>query len=301
MIDGKTAVFGLLGNPIEHTLSPFIHRILYEETGYNGTYDPFFVPEGQLEFAVKGMNALSIKGLNVTVPYKIDVMEYLDEIDPIAKRIGACNTIVKQDGILKGYNTDWIGLQKSCEFEGIDLNDRHCVILGAGGSARAVAMMCFYNGASSITIINRTLDKAEQICTFIREYANNSDHKLCELRALPIDAYDDIMSKSVVFQTTSVGMHPKVNETPLSAVESQMERFFDRADALVDIIYNPKETLLLKQAKSKGVTTVNGLGMLFFQAVCAFELWTGIKMEPEQLKRGFLKLEKHVYGQEIKR
>lgn len=303
MIDGKTAVFGLLGNPIEHTLSPFIHRLLYEETGYNGTYDPFFVPEGQLEFAVKGMQALSLKGLNVTVPYKIEVMKYLDEIDPFATSIGACNTLVKQNGILKGFNTDWLGLQKSCEYEGIELKGRPCVIIGAGGSARAVAMMCYYNGAGSITIMNRTLEKAEQICSNVKDYADRNGQALCELNTLTLDAYAQILPGSVVFQTTSVGMHPNVNSTPLPVDEPSIhsEQFFEQVECLIDIIYNPKETLLLQLAKSKGVKTVNGLGMLFFQAVCAFELWTGITMEPDQLQRGLRKLEQHVYGQEIQR
>lgn len=312
MINGKTKVFGLLGNPIEHTLSPYIHRLLYEETKYNGTYNPFFVPEGQLEAAVKSMRALSIQGLNVTVPYKIEVMEYLDDIDPIARSIGACNTLVLKNNQLVGYNTDWLGLKKSCDFEGIVMAEKNCVILGAGGSARAVAMMCYHSKAASITIINRTQEKADQICSYIEQFASELGAHQCEIMSDSLDNFNHIRPNSIVFQTTSVGMHPNIQDSPLLIKqtdikdelyknESKIDTFFSNVDYLVDIIYNPKETFFMRQGKERGVKTINGLGMLFFQAVSAFELWTGNILSKEQTQRAMGKLEIHVYGQEIDR
>jgi len=304
MINGKTQVFGLLGNPIEHTLSPFIHQLLYDEMEFNGTYNPFFVPEGQLEWAVKGMKGLSIKGLNVTIPYKIDVMQYLDKIDSMAEAIGACNTIVIQEEKLVGYNTDWLGLKKSCEYEGIFFKDKNCVILGAGGSARAVAMMCLYSGAKSITILNRTIDKADQIRTYIERYKSTLNNVICPIITGEIAQTELIPPQSILFQTTSVGMHPHIDVCPIDfSVSSEMttkeqeKLFFLNIDVLVDIIYNPKQTQFMKLAEEHGVKTCNGLGMLFFQAVSAFELWTGLVLSEEQIKRAKQSLEVHVYGQ----
>lgn len=306
MINGKTSVFGLLGNPVEHTLSPFIHNLLYEETQYNGTYNPFFVPTGQLEYAVKAIKGLSLKGLNVTVPYKIDVMSYLDYIDPVAKRIGACNTINVEADELVGYNTDWLGLKKSCDYEGIQLDGQHCVVIGAGGSARAVAMMCYYSNAASIRIVNRTIEKAEQICRYVNEAKAEDCNDRCEVTFGALESQKHLETQSILFQTTSVGMHPHYDATPLDHVFAESERpdyasLFKQVAAVIDIIYNPKETLTMRLAKEHGVKAVNGLGMLFFQAVCAFEIWTGILLEQEQLERALKKLEIHVYGQETDR
>ncbi len=286
-VNGKTKVFGLLGNPIEHTSSPFIHQLFYDELGYNGIYNPFFVPEGELENAILGMKGLSIKGLNVTVPYKVEVMEFLDRVDAMAMHIGACNTIVREGEDFVGYNTDWIGLKMACDHESIPIEGKDVVIIGAGGSARAIAFMCQRESANSITILNRTVEKAEAIAAKVK--AVNQD---VEIRTGGLDELDLVLEGSVAIQTTSLGMHPKVDRCPI-----EDDEFYSKVDFIVDIIYNPKETLFMKKGSRHGAKTMNGLGMLYFQAVKAFELWTGLKLDKGQLQRGLTKLRQYVYNE----
>lgn len=299
MINGKTKVFGLFGNPIEHTISPYIHQLIYDETGYNGTYNPFFVPTGKLEDAVRGVQGMNLQGVNVTVPYKVGVMDFLHEIDEMAANIGAVNTIVpieSHDGEgrnLKGYNTDWIGLSMQCDYDQVPIEDKDVVILGAGGSARSVAFMCMKRKAKSILILNRTVEKAEIIREHVKRVAGimENDGTSVDIQAAGLADIDLVKSGSVVFQTTSVGMHPHEDMVPI-----EDEGFFGKVDFIVDIIYNPKETAFMQLGKSHGAKVTNGLGMLFFQAVKAFELWTDIRLEDDQLKRVFGKLEQFVYG-----
>ena len=298
MINGKTKVFGLFGNPIEHTISPYIHQLLYNETGYNGTYNPFFVPTGMLEEAVKGMKGMNIKGVNVTVPYKVSVMDYLDEVDDMAANIGAVNTIVpeynedKNKYRLKGYNTDWIGLSMQCDYDGIPIKNRDIVIVGAGGSERSVAFMCIRNKAKSITLMNRTLEKAEILRDHVKQVAekDSSNSSVVAIEATELIDSSYIKEGSIVFQTTSAGMYPNVDLIPIES-----ESFFNKVDFIVDIIYNPKETAFMRLGKSYGAKVANGLGMLFFQAVKAFELWTEIKLEKDQLERVLGELEQFIY------
>lgn len=285
MINGKTKVFGLIANPVEHTISPVIHQMIYDETGYNGTYNPYFVPKGHLEEAIKAMKALSIEGLNVSVPYKVDVMDYLDHVDITAKVIGACNTIVWDKERLIGYNTDWIGLKAACDLEGIPISDQDIVILGSGGSARAVAYMCQHEKASTITILNRTVSKAEEIASLIHDIHPNMMIYTGSLNDLHL-----VNKGAVVFQTTSVGMHPHLDQSPIDN-----DLFFDKVDFIVDIIYNPKETVFIKKGIRHGAKTMNGLSMLFFQAVKAFELWTHMELSNEQSSRLLMELENLVY------
>ncbi|MBO6015593.1 MAG: shikimate dehydrogenase, partial [Lachnospiraceae bacterium] len=159
-IDGKTKTYGLFGNPVEHTMSPLIHNTLAQKLGHNLVYVPFRVEEDQIQSAVRAVRSLQLGGVNVTVPHKSAVMDCLDETDLLAKKIGAVNTIVHKNGRLKGYNTDMPGLYRAMRSEGIEVEDKHILILGAGGAARAVAMLCATYGARRIYILNRTKEKA---------------------------------------------------------------------------------------------------------------------------------------------
>lgn len=214
-ISGHTKVYGVIGNPIEHSFSPFIHNMLAEETGIDMVYTTFHVKEGQLENAVKGLDGLNIQGINVTVPYKLDIMNHMDEVAPMAKNIGAMNTVVRKDDKLVGYNTDAIGLKMSLDKIDVDLKGQSILIIGgAGGAARAVAVMCAEAGAKLIAITNRTLEKAEELAEVI------SDKYDVETVALPLELVKDgegLLNESltIAFQTTSVGMSPNVADSPV--------------------------------------------------------------------------------------
>lgn len=285
-IDGKTKVFGLLGNPVEHTLSPFLHELFYEAAGYNGTYNPFFVPKGCLRQAVESVRGLSLAGLNVTIPYKVEVMEFLDTIDPVAAAIGAVNTIVPKNGQLVGYNTDWIGLKMACAYYNIPIRNRDCVIIGAGGAARGAVAMCLKEEAHSITILNRTVENAVQIKNSLQDMDKNIPIYVGNL-----DAINLIKDASVAIQTTSVGMHPYEALSPITR-----EDFFQKVDFMVDIIYNPKETVFMTKGKKHQATVLNGLSMLFFQALKAFEYWTDITLTASQIEWCLHRLETTVYN-----
>ena len=163
MINGKTRTCGLIGNPVEHTMSPAIHNTLAEKCGHNLVYVPFFVEERQVADAVKGAYALNILGLNVTVPYKSEVIKSLVEVDELAAKIGAVNTLVRTQGGYKGYNTDMSGLQRAMESEGIRIEGEEIILLGAGGASRAVAYLCASKKASKVYMLNRTFDKAKKV------------------------------------------------------------------------------------------------------------------------------------------
>jgi shikimate dehydrogenase len=285
-INGKTKIFGLLGNPVEHTQSPFIHQLFYEATEFNGTYNPFFVPIGQLEQAILGMCGLSISGLNVTIPYKVDVMEYLDHVDPIAKAIGAVNTIVPVHGKLVGYNTDWIGLKMACDYYDIPIKGQECVIIGAGGAARGAVATCLEGQATSVTIINRTREKADRIKNDLQNMNMNIPIYVGGLDDLHL-----VKPNSVAIQTTSVGMHPHEDTSPIFN-----EEFFQKVDFIVDIIYNPKETVFMTQGREHQAKVLNGLSMLFFQALKAFEYWTDITLTASQIEWCLNQLEMTVYN-----
>ncbi|MBQ7615907.1 MAG: shikimate dehydrogenase [Butyrivibrio sp.] len=274
--DGETLVCGIIGNPVKHTMSPLIHNTLAEMTDINLVYVPFEVPEDGLKAAVKGAYELGIRGLNVTVPYKSDVIQYLKYVDPLAESVGAVNTLVRDDALkgYRGYNTDMTGLFRSMQEEGIELEGKTVVILGAGGVARPTAHLCVNKGASKVYILNRTLEKAMDIA-----------EEVGDDRVIPMDIadYKEVILKEkryFVVQCTSVGLFPDVN----SAVIEDKE-FYAHAYAALDVVYRPLETKFLKLAKEAGAKTFSGLKMLLYQGIDAYELWNkdaGVKITKEQ-------------------
>ncbi len=274
--DGETLVCGIIGNPVKHTMSPLIHNTLAEMTDINLVYVPFEVPEDGLKAAVKGAYELGIRGLNVTVPYKSDVIQYLKYVDPLAESVGAVNTLVRDDALkgYKGYNTDMTGLFRSMQEEGIELEGETVVILGAGGVARPTAHLCVNKGASKVYILNRTLEKAMDIA-----------EEVGDDRMIPMDIadYKEVILREkryFVVQCTSVGLFPDVN----SAVIEDKE-FYAHAYAALDVVYRPLETKFLKLAKEAGAKTFSGLKMLLYQGIDAYELWNkdaGVKITKEQ-------------------
>lgn len=265
-IDGKTRTCGLIGNPVEHTLSPIIHNSLANMCNINLTYVPFLVSEEGLSQAVKGAYELNILGMNVTVPHKSAVLTDLKEIDELAEKIGAVNTLVRCEGGYKGYNTDMTGLLRAMQTEDIGLQGETVLILGAGGAARAVAFLCVQNGADKIYICNRTKQKAETIAQEIRAKTNFS-----EIKALGYDELENMGEKScLAIQCTSVGLYPNVEDVVLADGP-----VYDRIHTGVDLIYRPYETGFMKLVRAHGGKAMNGLKMLLYQGIIAFELWNG--------------------------
>lgn len=285
-IDGKTRTCGLIGNPVEHTLSPVLHNTLADMLGQNLAYLPFPVEQGNLEQAIAGAWALNLLGLNVTVPYKSEVLPFLKEIDSLAEQIGAVNTLVRVEGGYKGYNTDMPGLYRAMCEDGIGLEGEKVLILGAGGVARAVALLCAEKGAGEIIILNRTLEKAQAIAEEVNALTENKKvqaWRLEEYKRLPADA------EYLAIQTTSVGMHPHVD-----AAVIEDAAFYRRIHTGYDLIFNPWETKFMKLVQEQGGKAYNGLKMLLYQGVIAYELWTGISVKQEDAQYVYGKMQEGV-------
>lgn len=274
VINGYTRTCGLLGNPVEHTMSPVIHNNLADMTGENLVYVPFRVPQGYVGEAVKGAFALNLPGLNVTVPYKSDVIPFLQEIDPLAEQIGAVNTLVRTEGGYKGYNTDMPGLFRAMETDGVTIVGEKVLILGAGGVARAVAMLMAQKGAAQIVLLNRTVERALKIAEEVNAIVGKelvSVLALADYQTLPAG------EKYLAIQATSVGMHPNAEDVVIAD-----EAFYKRVHTGYDLIFNPLETKFMKLVKKNGGRSFNGLKMLLYQGVIAYELWTGCQVSEEQ-------------------
>lgn len=270
-VNGKTRLCGLIGYPVKHTLSPVIHNYLAELTGKNLVYVPLEVADN-LDVAIKGGFALNILGMNVTVPYKKDVMESLVEVDENAGRIGAVNTLVRMEQGYKGYNTDYLGLKRAMESDNVNIEGEDVVVLGAGGAANAVVYLCAQLGAKTITILNRTLERAQQLAQRVGQYFPKT-----QFAAMEMKDYAKIPHKSLtVIQATSIGLHPNVEDVVI-----EDENFYKEIKQAVDIIYNPEETKFMKLVKKNGGKAYNGLKMLLYQAIIAFELWNDVSIEEE--------------------
>lgn len=282
-INGKTRTCGLIGNPVEHTMSPLIHNFLAEELNQNMAYVPFFVEQGKLENAVKGAHALNVLGMNVTVPYKNEVIKYLSDIDERAKKIGAVNTLVRTEEGYKGYNTDISGLMRAMKSDDVEIADEEIIILGAGGVGRAVAFMCVIGGAKKVYLLNRSLDKAKAVATEV----NNSFDKES---VVPMDLadYKSLLGnerKYIVIQSTSVGLYPNSDEVVLDDAE-----FYKNVKTGYDLIYTPWETKFMKIVSQYGGKSFNGLKMLLYQAIDAFEMWNGCMVSSEIANKTYEKL-----------
>ncbi len=265
--DAKTQLCGIIGNPVEHSLSPAMHNAAFEQLGLNFAYLAFRVED--VEGAIRGVRALGLRGLSVTVPHKVAVIPFLDAVDPVAQSIGAVNTVVNENGHLKGYNTDWTGFVRSLEAH-VPAAGRQVVLLGAGGAARAIAFGLREKGAR-LTILNRT-EELEMARTLAAEIG-------CPYGDL--NRIDVVTAADVVVNATSLGMAPLQDRTVIDAAYLRPEQ------TVIDIVYNPMETRFLREAKARGCRTVPGYEMLLLQGVAQFELWTG-KTAPVELMRTIL-------------
>lgn len=268
MIDVNTKLLGLIGYPLGHSISPLLHNYSLQQEKLNYVYLAFPIKKKQLEEAIEGFKAIRFRGLNVTIPYKEAVIPFLDEIDPIAEKAGAVNTIVNEDGLLKGYNTDIPGLNRMIkEDANFDLKGKKAMVLGAGGAARATGIALLEEGIKEIYLLNRTDVKAETLALEWKKYYPETAVKVDRLDP---DIYREyINSIDVIIDTTPVGMSPNIDMAPL--IESE---YLNNNMLVVDLVYNPPETGLLKAARERGADYINGMGMLLYQGIESFKLWT---------------------------
>ncbi len=261
-IDGHTKIFGILGRPVTHSLSPAMHNAAYRHLGINAVYVAF--PVTDLAPAVAGLRGLGIGGVSVTIPFKEEIIPLLDDLDPQAAKIGAVNTVVNRDGRLTGYNTDWIGAMTALTAK-ISLKSRHVLILGAGGASRAIAYGIFHQGGK-VTLTD--IDTA-------RAAAMAGD---LGAEAIPPDALDRCPA-TILVNATPVGMTPDLDGIPLDP------DLLGRFGVVMDIVYQPLATRLLKEAQARGAATIDGLQMLIHQATAQFELFTGQEAPAEVMSR----------------
>jgi shikimate dehydrogenase len=260
VITATTKLCAIIGNPIEHSLSPLIHNTAFKHLKLNYVFLAFEVE--QLREAVMGIRALNLKGVSVTIPHKVEVMDYLDDIEEVAQRIGAVNTILNQEGRLLGYNTDCSGAIKALE-EKIELRGKKVMLLGAGGAARAIAFGLKGKGAD-LTILNRTVKKAEVLASELN----------CQYGGLELVKS---FKPDILINTTSLGMYPEVDDIPV-------RKEFLKDMLVFDIVYNPLKTCLIREAEQNGCGSILGVEMFINQAALQFELWTG-KKAPIDLMR----------------
>lgn len=267
-ITAKTVQLGIIGDPVDHSLSPKMHNFISSYIGEDYTYSAFHVTKENLADAIKGMRAMNIRGINVTSPHKIEVMKYLDEISPQAKLFGSVNTVVNRNGKLYGYNTDAEGFYTSLIREGFKVRGKKVLIIGCGGVTKPTIMRLVQAQVESITLLNRTMEKAEKIAEDV--FNKTSFRVQTKIETLDFD---------LVINTTTAGMEPQPYSLPIDMIDGLNDLdFITENTAVVDMIYNPTQTRFLYEAKKRGAKTLNGLGMLIYQGIIAYELFTEIKL-----------------------
>ncbi len=285
-INAHTLLYGILGYPVRHSFSPLIHNTAFQALGINAVYTAFEVEPNKLKSALNGIRALGIQGVSVTIPHKEAVIPFLDEIDPLAQKIGSVNTILNQNGHLVGTNTDAYGLYRALS-EVCTLDNKSIVILGSGGAARAALFSLFhYAHPKKASIVARNQKSRENLVEQLKKSFNLSETRMS---AQSFRAWSEIKKDTdILIQTTPVGMIPKTNASVLS-FEDMIE-----GKTVMDIVYRPHETRFLSDAKAKNNTSVYGLDMLLYQGIRQFELWTNQKAPLATMKKTLIKALKKV-------
>lgn len=272
-IKGSTNIVGLIGHPVEHSFSPPMHNAAFEKLGMDYAYVAFDVDPNNLGSAIEGAKSLNIKGFNVTIPHKIEVMQFLDEIDEVAGLIGAVNTIDFKN--MKGYNTDGIGAVRAIE-EVISIKDKNVVIAGAGGASRAISFYLAKYGADSITILNRNVDRAISLAGDVLDSG-----LIADVQADSISEINNYLGDAdILVDTTPMGMHPHVDDEPIARAEDMHEDL-----VVFDAVYNPNETVLIKEAIKAGAKPVYGIKMLLYQGAESFKIWTGVDAPVDEMEK----------------
>jgi shikimate dehydrogenase len=275
----NTQLLGLLGHPIKHTYSPFIHNVAAELKKLNYIYLPFDVPVSNLKNALKGMVAFGIKGFNVTIPHKENILHFLNDVSEEASIIGAVNTIVNDHGKLSGYNTDVYGILETLNPYKESINGERVCVVGAGGAARAVIFsLVRYFKPRRIVLINRTEERAESLKNYFKDKMKFDSFNTMEL--FPPDLISVFKESKLIVNATPIGMFPDSDDSITTLEDS-----FLKDQVVFDLVYNPPQTRLLQTASKKGSITVTGLKMLVYQAAKSFELWTGEQMPVEDIHK----------------
>lgn len=280
MINAKTKVCGVIGDPVSHTLSPAMHNAAMAVLKLDYVYMAFRVKSAELGAAIQGVKALGLRGLNVTIPHKIAAVQFMDELDPLAADIGALNTIVNDNGRLKGYNTDAGGFLQSLLAAGFNPKGKKAVLLGAGGAARAIGFALAQSGAQ-ITILARKTG-LEHAVLLAENLSRVAKSKIIALELIDINLKTTLRPADLLVNATSVGMTPDTEETPVSS------RLLKPELTVFDVIYAPLETRLMRESAAQGCNTVSGLEMLVRQGALAFELWTGEQAPLDIMRRAAL-------------
>ena len=283
-ITGHTGLMCLLGSPCRHSISPMMHNKAFEALGLDYRYLAFEVNETTLKTAVEGLKALGARGFNLTMPCKNQMVSLCDELSPAAKLIGAVNTVVNNNGILTGYNTDGIGYMQSVKDAGFDIIGKKMTLLGAGGAATAILVQAALDGVSEISVFlrktSRFYERAEITAKALME-ETNCKIKLCDFND-PELLRHELADSAILINGTSIGMAPDVDACPIPSADLLPDGII-----VSDIIYNPKETKLLTMAREKGLPYFNGTYMLLYQGAEAFRLWTGCEMPVDLIKNSF--------------
>lgn len=272
-ITAKSIPLGVIGCPVTHSISPEIHNFIIDSMEMNYFYCAFPVEEGNVKAALEGIKALGIGGINVTVPHKEAAFRLCDSTDSFARKIGAVNTVVNQNGTLMGYNTDAPGFIMNLRREGATARGKRCAVLGAGGAARGVAVGLLDDGAAELRIINRTRSKAENLARELDKFYKGR-----------VFAADSPEGAEILVNATSVGM--KSDDSPFGDFD-----ILDGSCTVCDIVYCPRDTAFIKAARAAGYKTVGGIGMLIYQAVIAFEYFTGKRADEQTVEKLFRRLE----------
>jgi shikimate dehydrogenase len=277
-ISGRTKLCCVIGDPVEHSLSPVMHNAAFKELNLDFVYLAFTVRKDELRTAIAGARSLQVHGLNVTMPHKTAIMKHLDEIDPTAKSIGAINTVLNAEGKLIGYITDGVGAIKALKENSVSLEGKKLLLLGAGGAAKAIAFHATQE-VEELKILNRTAQKAKELAEALHK---KFDKKVSGNSLLSETIKKELEDTDILVNATSVGMHPNVNQ-------SLVDSTWLRPDLCVmDIIYNPLETKLAKDAKSVGAKVISGIEMLVYQGAASFEIWTNHQAPVKAMKEAIL-------------
>lgn len=282
-ITGNTKLTALLGSPVSHSISPQMHNESFRLLGLDYVYLAFDVTPEHLKDAVMGLKAAGICGFNLTMPLKVHILPYLDELTPAARLAGAVNTVIIKNGQLIGHTTDGAGYMRSVSDAGYNIIGRKMTLLGAGGAATAICVQAALDGVSSIDMFKRKNASWDKTSDFCQRAASETG---CNIRLLDIEDVnllaDSISDSAILTNATSVGMAPDNSASPIHDPALLHEGLI-----VSDIIYNPRETLLMKQAKERGCPCFNGLYMLLYQGAAAFQCWTGQEMPTDIIKKKY--------------